>query len=191
MILIRPALVCLFLFAYAVVATAQPGCKTVYLPDLNPTEGVQQAAIAGGYAIPPGVTQPAGAFYPVHLHSTAGGLVNIKQKVGEAWARERWFRNVTRISLVWWTSEFNPDYRFVLNGYQILPNAASAGVEPTWAYHEGIPLVKGADASFNLSTPLQLGEDWNFSVLNRFGEDLWLEKGFALSQICGEEYRRP
>lgn len=181
----------LWLVTYAVTATAQPGCKTVYLPDLNPADGVSTPSIAGAFIVPPGVTQPAGAFYPVHLHSTTGGLVNIKQMVGEAWARERWFRNVSSVSLVWWSSEFDPAFVgwFTINGYQILPNSAPAGVEATWAFHEHVPLVKTPQASFNLSMPIQLGEDWNFSVKNDFGSDQWIWKAFAMARICGEEYR--
>lgn len=171
----------------AAVASAQPNCFTVYLPDLAPEEGTQAEDIRTGYPVPPSWTQPVGAFYPVILTSTKDGAVYIEQAdgVGEPWARQRWFDRITGISLVYWSSVFNKylEGRMVLQGYKTMKNVAPAGITPTWAFRRtqffNTPVV-----NVNLSTPVQLGEAWNFSIQNDLEYMVWLDAGQVEARLC-------
>lgn len=187
------AITLLWLLAYAVTATAQPGCKTVFLPDLGPTEGSQVAEIAIGFTVPPGVTQPVGAFYPVDITTSVEGYAKIHQQVGYAWARDRYFQNVSSISLVFWTTVFEDWMKgnILIRGYTTLPHAGTpAGVSPTWAFREW-PRITVAETNMPMSTPIQLGENWNYSIRNTYGFDVQMTSAQIVSRFCAEEIYLP
>lgn len=175
----------LVILFYPIAVLAQPGCVTVFLPDLAPAEGIDADHIATGFAVPPGWTQPAGAFYPVNLHSNLAGQVYLEQAVGHAWARQRYFDRIGSISLVWWTSVFDPWFTnwITLQGYKTLRNTAPPGVVPTWAYRR-MPYINTPVANENLSMPVQLGEDWNFSVRNDLDYTVWIDQAQVEARLC-------
>ena len=167
------------------VASAQPYCWTVYLPDLAPAEGVEAADIRAGFPVPPGRTQPVGAFYPAIIATYGDGRVLIEQNVGEPWARERRWTGITSVSLVFWMTHFNPAFegKMTIKGYKTLRNNAPFGFSPTWAFRE-TQHVTAPVANFPLSTPVAMGEHWNYSIRNDFDYTVWMDGAQIEARIC-------
>ncbi len=167
-----------FLFAVclglAVPAIAQPGCLTVMLPDLGPDDNVPlTGGIATGFLVPPAASQLAGAFYPFTLYSEANGTTTIEQFVGAK--PKRVFSNVASISLVYWLSFYENALPMPLTfvGYKTLVNSVPLGTgEPTWAFRITQKFDRPLDSQ-SLSTPVQLGEQWNVSIENPLPYPVW------------------
>lgn len=163
---------------WASQAYGQPGCSSVFLPDLGPLgEAHVTGGIREGFSVPP-TTAATGAFYPFDLYSTVAGLVGVWQNpdlLSMKGLRE--WHNVTSVSLVTWSSGFHATYagavRFV--AYKTLPNSTPLGQlpVPSGAYripgHFSLP-----EQTLAMSGPVQLGEGWNVGVENDLPHPVWV-----------------
>lgn len=179
----------LVLCALASFAEAQPGCQSIYLPDLAPPIGVPTGTTLMTFPVPPTTVD---LMYPFDLRSVKTGpttaTVWIDQIVGDASKRHRVFQNVTSISgvfLTWFVSDvldymgttyvktFDGSWKpwgVQMLGYKTLPATvqSSPGVERTWDFRAA-PRFSTREENVNLSMPVQLGEGWNVGIFAPHG----------------------
>lgn len=166
---------------------AQPGCHTEMLPDLGPfsLDTPITGPIVTGFMVPP--MAEAGPFYPAVLWAKPDGTGSIDQPLGVGEKRSRPYTNITRVSLVWWRTEyFAPEGSVKVFAYKVLPSSTPIGVypNPTGAFRE-TGNFSHQEENKNLSTPVQLGEVWNFHVENWNAYPIYFVAQIEAS-ICGD-----
>lgn len=178
---------------WATVAAAQPLCESVFLPDLNGpiTEAVTQ--IPTQVLVPP-VTETLNSegLYPFHVITAANGDVAIRQTVGHPSKAYRVWTGIRQVSLVFWMHAFDlwpyqgqewflggdgqahvwQKDAVYLVGYKTLPTSQPPG-QQTGAYRT-TQRMTGVQENFALSSPVQLGEQWNMAIVNTHPVGLWV-----------------
>lgn len=164
----RSLLVVVFALA-ASSAWAQPGCRTVVLPELQNTPSTTESLIW----IPP--QSSAGIVYPFTYTVPANGVTTGVETLFYRLDAIPWGTGAAVYVSGAWRAVTRPIY---VIPYQVLPTIAPPGVEPWWAsrtqaFYTIWPDIRASWSGFdNYSVVLQpprhgqSGEAWNVGIIN-------------------------
>ncbi len=178
----------------------QPLCETVFLPDLA-DPGPTSAIMTKVYVPPVAETPNSEGLYPFHVVTTSAGDVSVTQVVGHSSKALRYWGGVRIVSLVFWMHDVDrwtyngqswtlggdqqahpwEPHRLFLIGYKTLPTSAPPG-QQTQFYRTTHRLTEPS-SNFALSTPIQLGEQWNVALINTNAWGVWVHLQIE-ARIC-------
>lgn len=198
----KPLIALLSLLLATVPAAAQPQCETVYLPDLAGPTNEPVTAIATHVYVPPvAETTNSEGLYPFHVLTTPAGDVAVTQVVGHVSKAVRYWGAVKSVSLVFWMHDVDrwtyaghtwvwggdqaahvwEPHRLYLIGYKTLPTTAPLGQQTPW--YRTTHRFQDPTANLAVSTPVQLGEQWNVALVNTNAFGLWVHLQIE-ARIC-------